>query len=59
MNEKNYEAVLKALLKWKPTKEVPVFGILAIQNIVKCDLDEAIDIRNRLAYQGAVPNASW
>lgn len=59
MDDEKYEVVIAALPKWKPTKKVPVFGIAAIQNIVECDLNEAIELRNRLVYQGAVPNSTW
>lgn len=55
----NYDIVIAAIPNWRPTYWVPKFGIAAIQRIVKCDLREAVDIRERLEYEGALPKAEW
>ena len=55
----NYDKVIAAIPYWKPTKAIRLFGISAIQSIVKCGLLEAIEIRDRLEYEGALPKAKW
>ncbi|PSL42153.1 hypothetical protein B0H99_101401 [Planomicrobium soli] len=59
MNEEKYNKVLAALPFWKPSRQVPMFGIAAIQSIVECDSREALEIRNRMAYEGAIPKDRW
>lgn len=55
----NYDIVLAAIPNWKPTYCVRKFGVDAIRRIVKCDLKEAVAIRERLEYEGALPKAKW
>lgn len=55
----NYDIVIAALPNWKPTYYVRKFGVDAIRRIVKCDLKEAVEIRERLEYEGALPKAKW
>lgn len=57
MRKENYDIVIAAIPKWKPTKKIPKFGVDAIRKILKCDLREAVDIRERLEYEGALPRA--
>lgn len=59
VSEENYNAVLAAIPFWKPTRECRSFGITAIKNIVKCTLAEAIEIRDRLSYEGALPKVKY
>lgn len=55
----NYDIVIAAIPNWKPTYWVPKFGVDAIRRIVKCDLAEAVAIRERLEYEGALPKKKW
>lgn len=55
----NYDIVLDAIPYWKPTYWVQSFDVTAVQRIVKCDLQEAVDIVERLHYEGAFPTAKW
>ena len=55
----NYDIVIEAIPSWKPTYWIQKFGVDAIQRIVKCDLKEAVDIRERLEYEGAMPKKKW
>lgn len=57
--DENYEKVIAHIPNWKPTYYVQKFGVDAIQRIVKCDLKEAVDIRDRLEYEGALPKWKW
>lgn len=59
MNGKTYDLILAAIPTWKPTYWVPKFGIKAIQKISGCDLKEAVDIKERLEYEGALPKVKW
>lgn len=59
MNEENYDKVLAAIPKWKPSRECRQFGVGAIQSIVKCNLSEAIEIKERLSYEGALPKSKY
>lgn len=59
MSDEKYEAVVNAIPHWKPTREIRTFGISAIQNIVKCTLMEAIEIRDRLEYEGGLPKRRY
>ncbi|WP_158241193.1 hypothetical protein [Planomicrobium sp. MB-3u-38] len=58
MNEK-YEKVIAAIPHWTPSRDCRIFGVSAIQSIVKCTLLEAIEIRDRLEYEGAIPNRRY
>lgn len=51
----DYDKVIDAIPFWKPSRDCRVFGVSAIQSIVKCGLKEAIDIREKLEYEGAIP----
>lgn len=55
----NYDIVIAAIPAWKPTYWVPKFGVDAIQRIVECDLRQAVEIRERLEYEGAMPKSEW
>lgn len=57
--EDKYKKVVEAIPYWKPSREIRKFGITAIQNIVPCGLLEAIEIKERLEYEGALPNKKW
>lgn len=57
--DENYEKVLEQLPYWEPSREVRNFGISAIQSIVKCGLLEAVEIRDRLSYEGALPERKY
>lgn len=51
----NYDKAIDAIPFWKPTRDCRVFGVSAIKEIVKCDLKEAVEIKERLIYEGAIP----
>lgn len=59
MSDENYEVVIEAIPHWRPTRECRTFGITAIKTIVKCTLKEAIEIRERLEYEGALPTRKY
>lgn len=59
MSDEKYEAVIKAIPHWMPSREVRTFGISAIQSIVKCTLKEAVEIRERLEYESALPSRRY
>lgn len=59
MSEQNYDAVLAAIPSWEPSRDCRIFGITAIKTIVKCELKEAVAIRERLEYEGALPKAKY
>ena len=59
MSDEKYEAVIQHIPYWQPTRECRMFGITAIKSIVKCTLKEAVEIRDRLDYEGALPNRKY
>lgn len=57
--EQKYDAVLTALPRWKPTYYDRRFGIASIEKIIPCTLEEAVEIRDKLEYYGALPERQW
>lgn len=57
--EQKYDAVLNAIPKWQPTFYDRSFGIASIKKIVPCTLPEAVEIREKLEYYGAIPQRKW
>lgn len=55
----NYDKVIAHIPNWRPTYWVQKFGVDAIQRITGCSLTEAVEIRDTLDYQGALPTRKW
>ncbi|CEG23154.1 hypothetical protein BN1080_02098 [Planococcus massiliensis] len=55
----HYEKVIAAIPSWKPTYRIPHFGVNAIKHICGCDTAQAVEILDRLTYEGAVPKEKW
>lgn len=53
--DEKYQTVIEALPKWQPSRTDRRFGLTSINSIVKCTLKEAVEIRDRLSYEGAIP----
>lgn len=51
----NYDKVIDAIPFWKPTRDCRVFGVSAIQGITNCGLLEAVRLKEKLEYEGAIP----
>ncbi|RLJ90149.1 hypothetical protein [Planococcus citreus] len=57
--DEKYQTVIEALPKWQPSRTDRRFGLTSIKSIVKCTLKEALEIRDRLAYEDAIPTRTW
>ena len=57
--DEKYQTVIEALPKWQPSRTDRRFGLTSIKSIVKCTLKEALELRNRLEYEGAIPTRTW
>lgn len=55
----DYDKILQAIPRWKPTRKVPVFGISAIQEILGCSFRDALDMKERLEYESGLPKRTW
>ncbi|KAA0956656.1 hypothetical protein FQ085_11735 [Planococcus sp. ANT_H30] len=59
IKDANYDKLVAAIPYWKPTREIRVFGISAIQQICKCGFKDAIELKDTLEYQGGLPTKKW
>lgn len=59
VKDENYDKVVAAIPFWKPTREIRVFGVSAIQQIWGCGFKDALELRDTLEYQGGLPTRKW
>ncbi|MGH2319362.1 hypothetical protein ACRC6Q_16605 [Planococcus sp. SE5232] len=59
VKDENYDKLVAAIPYWKPTREIRVFGISAIQEICGCGFKDAMELRDTLEYQGGLPTRKW
>lgn len=55
----NYDIVIAAIPNWKPTYYIPKFGVDAVKRICGCDTTQAVEILDRLSYEGALPQERY